>query len=374
MPSHGRAANALTRGLALWAMSFALGSAVCAAQASRPPQQRREAVCAGYAERAVAQAEENRGRDCGLLGPRWSDDYQAHYRWCLVAPLEEIQREAEARLQALKRCGGPDDPAAPCRAYADEAVAQERENQRRQCGFSGPRWSLDGDGHYAWCMLTQGVAAGRESEARSRMLESECAEEPPVDTSFCEEVAERSVEQHAENLRRGCGFSGVDWTSSLEAHLELCLAATPEEATRRLGGRQQALTERCVVEPEPTGPGEPPEPREPPGRTEPPRGPEKKAPLPPDGPPRIPWLWIIGGLAMIGVVLLLINGGSKDGGERRQSGELPELVAVPDLGTQELQAERLLDAEVELRPVLDSGTQNLETAGRLIAEERRIDR
>jgi hypothetical protein len=250
VPSHGRAANTLARALALWAISLAQLSAVCAAQASRPPEQRRETICAGYAEQAVAQAEENRSRDCGLFGPRWSDDHQAHYRWCLGVPFEDVRREAESRAEELERCGGPDDPAAPCRAYADEAVAHERENQRRQCGFTGPRWSLDRDGHYAWCMITQGVATRQESEARSRMLESECGEELPVDTSFCEQYSEQSAEQHAENLRRGCGFSGVGWTSSLEVHLEQCLAGSPEAARSALRSRRQALTDRCVVEPE----------------------------------------------------------------------------------------------------------------------------
>lgn len=452
VPSHGRAASAPVRGFALWAMSLALASGLCAAQESGISQRRREVICTGYAEQAAAQIEENRERGCGFLGPRWSPDSRAHYEWCLAAPLEEVRREAEARARALERCGGPDDPAPRCREYADEAAAQELENQRRRCGFSGPRWSLDADGHYAWCMVTGGAATRQESEARRRMLESECAAEPPVDRAFCERYAERSVELQAENLRRRCGFDGDDWTTSLEVHLERCLSLSPEDARAALQIRRQALDEGCVVEPEmvrvppvvgfllepglrriegaglraerldepserspgtilrqepeagrlvpvgasvtiwvglasrveppdPTGPAVPPdptEPAEPPGSGEPsgpprrPEWPERPKP-PPPVPPSIPWLWILGGLVLVGVVYLLAKGALEDRGERRRPGEPPELLAVPDLGSQRLEAEQLVAPEIELRPVGDPGSQDLETDGGLVSKERRID-
>ena len=56
MPSYGRAASALVRSLALWAMAVALLSGVCAAQASRGSAQRREVICARYADQAATQA------------------------------------------------------------------------------------------------------------------------------------------------------------------------------------------------------------------------------------------------------------------------------------------------------------------------------
>jgi hypothetical protein len=38
-----------------------------------------------------------------------------------------------------------------CRSYAGSAVLQFRQNLELRCGFRGPRWSADRNGHYNWC-------------------------------------------------------------------------------------------------------------------------------------------------------------------------------------------------------------------------------
>jgi hypothetical protein len=42
-----------------------------------------------------------------------------------------------------------------CDAYAAKAVEQQQENRTIGCGFAGPAWSTDGQGHRNWCWLPQ---------------------------------------------------------------------------------------------------------------------------------------------------------------------------------------------------------------------------
>jgi hypothetical protein len=38
-----------------------------------------------------------------------------------------------------------------CRSYAGTAVMLYRQNLRLRCGFGGPRWSANWNGHFNWC-------------------------------------------------------------------------------------------------------------------------------------------------------------------------------------------------------------------------------
>ena len=58
-----------------------------------------------------------------------------------------------------------------CNQYAEQAVAQQRENLRLKCGFGGPKWSMDGKAHYKWCKEgNRGSIAGGELEKRENRL------------------------------------------------------------------------------------------------------------------------------------------------------------------------------------------------------------
>ncbi|MEL6299728.1 MAG: hypothetical protein AAFQ45_14270 [Pseudomonadota bacterium] len=38
-----------------------------------------------------------------------------------------------------------------CATYGKLALKQQRENERKNCGFSGPSWSPDLRAHISWC-------------------------------------------------------------------------------------------------------------------------------------------------------------------------------------------------------------------------------
>ncbi len=40
-----------------------------------------------------------------------------------------------------------------CQAYANAAVNHQQQNLKSKCGFKGGRWSLNYNGHQAWCKL-----------------------------------------------------------------------------------------------------------------------------------------------------------------------------------------------------------------------------
>ena len=61
-----------------------------------------------------------------------------------------------------------------CREYANTAVRQNQENLKRRCGFTGPRWSSDFQGHFQWCLQVPEKMANTETRARNRALKSKC--------------------------------------------------------------------------------------------------------------------------------------------------------------------------------------------------------
>lgn len=112
---------------------------------------------------------------------------------------------------------------ATCERYARMAVAQNEENLRRRCGYTGARWQSDFRGHYEWCMAgSNHRLAERENAARDRELRR-CGEPMGDNVAFCRSYAERAVAQNQENLKRRCGYTGVSWQSDFGAHYRWCL-------------------------------------------------------------------------------------------------------------------------------------------------------
>ncbi|HTR85125.1 MAG TPA: hypothetical protein VMI56_11655 [Reyranella sp.] len=65
-------------------------------------------ACREYAVSAIRQVHLmhehpacNRGN-----GPRWSDDWNAHYEWCRGVSFEALAIERDARTNWLRACGG----------------------------------------------------------------------------------------------------------------------------------------------------------------------------------------------------------------------------------------------------------------------------
>ena len=116
-----------------------------------PPRERMPAradleSCREYASISVQQARRARESGCGYRGPRWTLNYDRHFRWCRTATVTERRGELAVRRAALKRC---ERAALPDR-WPNDAVLGERFRKPRGGRFvyrwkklrgPGRRWS-----------------------------------------------------------------------------------------------------------------------------------------------------------------------------------------------------------------------------------------
>ena len=58
------------------------------------------------------------------------------------------------------------DSVEECHGYARQAVAQQEDNLRNQCGFTGPAWSTFYEGHFGFCRSSKSSSVDREVKAR----------------------------------------------------------------------------------------------------------------------------------------------------------------------------------------------------------------
>ncbi len=107
-------------------------------------------ACSRYAEESVRQNQMNAQLGAGLNGPAWSNDFQAHYNWCIqgnnlaTTPLHLANREKALQEFAVK--SGKE----AAKRYATESVRQNQESISMGTGFTPPVWSNDFNAHYNW--------------------------------------------------------------------------------------------------------------------------------------------------------------------------------------------------------------------------------
>jgi hypothetical protein len=137
-------------------------------------------ACQVYAQQAVGAAAAAQSNSCGLGGGRWGGDYAAHFNWCLTAPQSAREQENAARENQLAGCLSAKQAAADkaqrdaCAGYAATAVGQQKENESRQCNFSGGRWSGDFFAHFNWCMGAGPGPPDQEASIRVAALTNDC--------------------------------------------------------------------------------------------------------------------------------------------------------------------------------------------------------
>ena len=127
-------------------------------------------ICHDYANDAIAQQRANLSRGCGFAGVRWHLDYNKHYKGCLMSGAQWSVRETNLRKNALNLCK-------ICRDYANDAIAQQRANLSRGCGFAGVRWHLDYNKHYKGCLMSGAQWSVGETNIRKNALNL-CAKTP----------------------------------------------------------------------------------------------------------------------------------------------------------------------------------------------------
>ena len=137
--------------------------------------------CRTYAQRAVAQQQENINRSCGYTGARWHSNYSTHYNWCFAnaGRIKRVKQEDMQRKLALMECRQRGTKWDSCAEYARKAVAQQQENKRLGCGYWGFAWHEDYKGHYNWCQRARNwEEVRRETNNRAAEL-SKCRRRRP---------------------------------------------------------------------------------------------------------------------------------------------------------------------------------------------------
>lgn len=211
----------------------------------------REDICRDYSVRAVQQNDENLRLRCNFTGSSWQSNRNAHFDWCMGASRADREREDRNRVTKLAECrssgggdggGGREDQ---CRDYADEAVAQARENRDLGCGYTGSRWSSRYAEHFNWCLSATRAQVQAERTARAGELRS-CrgGSEGGDRAEACRDYAEEAVAQLAEGRRRECRFTGPRWQGGYNVHYNWCMSARRGEREAESRARADELR-RC---------------------------------------------------------------------------------------------------------------------------------
>lgn len=149
------------------------------AQCAKKPQEDQQA-CQAYADEAVKQQKANKAKNCGLKGGAWSEDYAAHFGWCLKASNSQRAGANNSRNEQLAGCfsakTAAEDQALKdaCAQYAAVAVNQQTENLTRKCNFTGGAWNKDWNVHFKWCMGGQIKKTKQQTTARQAALKTQC--------------------------------------------------------------------------------------------------------------------------------------------------------------------------------------------------------
>ena len=98
------------------------------------------------------------------------------------------------------------------------ATAQNKQNLANNCGYSGPRWSSDYEGHLKWCIDVSAAVEDRENIARIGQL----AKRPALH-KWCDIYSIIAVAQNDANLSAGCNETGNRWQSNYKHHYDWCV-------------------------------------------------------------------------------------------------------------------------------------------------------
>ena len=111
--------------------------------------------CQAYAKQAVKDAGLNSDRQCGMVGARYTLNYDDHYNWCRQTPRPFVLAERQARHDEITSCS-------ICKSYV-EATLDQFNHAFSDCAsapVSGPFWIPNTpEAHFAFCFIDQGEGA-----------------------------------------------------------------------------------------------------------------------------------------------------------------------------------------------------------------------
>lgn len=176
------------------------------------------AECQRYAQNAVRQLQDFTAAGCSPKPgvKMWSNDYNAHHRWCSTEN-GDLGQEFKKRRLAIESCRRHSD--AECRKYADNAVAQTTSAIRNGCpNINPPRWTTDAKPHYDWCRADLDGDLGHEFKQR-RLANETCLRNKPQVASLPVISAAIVINVNSQKILRvtGSGFTNnatvkVDYT------------------------------------------------------------------------------------------------------------------------------------------------------------------
>ena len=223
-------------------------------------------LCKKYASKAVEQNNIALQKQCGYTGPRWSSNYNGHYNWCMHGNNLKFTKQGTIdRDNDLKKCKRPivgviANPAATapsiipgaliankkqlCSDYANTAIKQNKRAIKNRCGFNGPRWSSNFNGHYKWCMrgnnlkFTKQATADRKNDIKTckQFIVGNVLPMPMPNMTklaLCDGYAKTAVKQSKQAAKLKCGFWGTKWNSSHKVHYDWCLAGNNSIKSRQ---------------------------------------------------------------------------------------------------------------------------------------------
>ena len=122
-----------------------------------------QGACDQYAKNAIADNNAQNALGCRFDGPRWNSTFEGHASWCRAARWSSVDGEVVGRLRDMDLCR-------TCAEYAGKAVDANRQNIAHNCGYTGPRWNSDPQGHIPWCLGARMESRASEEGARANDL------------------------------------------------------------------------------------------------------------------------------------------------------------------------------------------------------------
>lgn len=203
--------------------------------------------CSAYAATAVAQNDQNMMQKCGFAGPRWSNDFNGHAKWCETATMADLTSEDKARKSMLAQCAEkPKQDQQACQPYAKAAVEHQVANTSQGCGFAGGAWSENYAAHFDWCLKASPEARATEGNARYQQLLGCFAAQKAAKKDACAAYAATAVAQQKENQKRGCKFTGGAWSEDWSAHFKWCEETGKAAPGKEIELRSAALKDQCL--------------------------------------------------------------------------------------------------------------------------------
>jgi hypothetical protein len=192
------------------------------------------AFCNTYAQSAMEAVRANADNNCNFSGQRYTSNPQTHLNWCLSQDEDDVNEENGKRWRQVNACSD-------CRAYARQAADDAHKNAEYGCGFSGPAWGENGEGHFAWCFNGRIDAHGsdftrainfinQERQNRRNKVEQCKAQFSQEELAACQAFADAALVQ-AKSARaqasklQACALtiSNGDWHEDWDGYFGQCL-------------------------------------------------------------------------------------------------------------------------------------------------------